>query len=87
MYRAGARASRIAARSTRTAADPGIRIRTGADGKDRQLFFECLAMAGGAGGLITLPRQELEAMAAIATGILEKRHGLLNLETSNWVIG
>jgi hypothetical protein len=74
MYRAGARTARIAARSTRTAADPGIRIRTGADGKDRQLFFESLAVASRAGGLMALPRQILEAVAAVAAGELEQRH-------------
>jgi hypothetical protein len=74
MYRTGARAPRIAARSTRTGTDPGIRISTGADGKNRQLFFERLALAGRAAGLLTLPRQVLEAVAAVAAGELEQRH-------------
>jgi len=74
MYRTGARAARITARSTRTAGDPGIRIRTCADGKDRELFFESLPVAAGAGGLTTLPRQILEAVAAVAAGELEQRH-------------
>ena len=85
MYRTGARTSRIAARSTRTGCDPGIRIGAGADGEHRQLLFERLAMAGRAGGLMTLPGQELEAVAAIAAGILEERHSLL--KRGNRVIG
>ena len=71
----GAGTARITARSTRTAGDPGIRIGTGADGKDRQLFLESLPVASGAGRLLTLPSEKLEPMTAVAAGKLEQGHG------------
>ena len=85
----GAGTARITARSTRTDRDPGIRIGTGADGKDRQLFFESLAVAGGAGGLMTLSRQILEAVAAIVAGKLEQGHASIKPrieDSGNWII-
>jgi len=74
VYRAGTWAAWIAAGSARSARDPGFRIRSGADGKDRQLFVELGAVASWTSRLLTLPSEKLESMTAVAAGKLEQRH-------------
>ena len=77
MYRAGTRAARIAARSARSARDPGIRMSTGADGEDGQLLVELKPVASRTGRLLARPRQVFEPMTAVATGELEQRHDFI----------